>query len=63
MFKKKHQPRTSEEVSDLLNEVFQLLVVAFKVVLFLLGFLQRSHRLVFHILRQRGYILELKTSS
>lgn len=55
----KQVQRTSEEISDLLNEIFQFLVVAFKVVLLLLGFLQCVHRLVLNILRQCGYILEL----
>ena len=58
----KHQC-TSEEVSDLLNKIFELLVVVFKVVFLLLGFLQGVHCLVLHILCQRGYILELDTGN
>lgn len=50
---------THQEVSNLLDEILQLLVAGLKVLLLFLGFLQRVLHLVLHYQRQRGDVLEL----
>lgn len=50
---------THQEVSNLLDEILQLLVAALKVLLLFLGFLQRLLHLLLHVQRQRGDVLEL----
>lgn len=56
---RKTPKQTGKEVSNGLYEIFEVLVVVFKVLLLLLGLLQRGHRLILHIVRQSGYVLEL----
>lgn len=50
---------THQEVSNLLDEILQLLVAGLKVLLLFLGFLQRVLHLVLHYQCQRGDVLEL----